>query len=43
MRISAFKEIGLDELKDFIYDNLRFYAGFSSSHKGQEADLWKNH
>ena len=38
MRISAFKGIGLDELKDFIYDNLGFMRVFLKP-QGQEADL----
>ena len=38
MRISAFKDIGLDELKDFIYDNLGFMIVYLKP-KGQEADL----
>ena len=38
MRISAFKDIGLDELKDFIYDNLGFMRVFLKP-QGQEADL----
>ena len=29
MRISAFKGIGLDDLKDFIYDNLGFMRVYS--------------
>ena len=38
MRISAFKDIGLEELKDFIYDNLGFMRVFLKP-QGQEADL----
>ena len=38
MRISAFKDIGLDELKDFIYDNLGFMRVYLKP-QGQEADL----
>ena len=38
MRISAFKGTGLDELKDFIYDNLGFMRIFLKP-QGQEADL----
>ena len=38
MRISAFKDIGLDELKDFIYDNLGFMRVFLKP-QGQEADM----
>ena len=38
MRISAFKDIGLDELKDFIYDNLGFMRVFLKP-QGGEADL----
>ena len=38
MRISAFKDIGLDELKDFIYDNLGFMRVFLKP-QGQDADL----
>ena len=38
MRISAFKDIGLEELKDFIYDNLGFMRIFLKP-QGQEADL----
>ena len=38
MRISAFKGTGLDELKDFIYDNLGFMRVFLKP-QGQEADL----
>ena len=38
MRISAFKDIGLEELKDFIYDNLGFMRVYLKP-QGQEADL----
>ena len=38
MRISAFKGTGLEELKDFIYDNLGFMRIFLKP-QGQEADL----
>ena len=38
MNISAFKDIGLDELKDFIYDNLGFMRVFLKP-QGQEADM----
>jgi ribosome-interacting GTPase 1 len=38
MEISAFKDIGLTELKDFIYDNLGFMRVFLKP-QGQEADL----
>lgn len=38
MRISAFKEWGLEELKDFIYDNLGFMRVFLKP-QGGEADL----
>ena len=38
MRISAFKEQGLEELKDFIYDNLGFMRIFLKP-QGGEADL----
>ena len=38
MRISAFKGTGLDELKDFIYDNLGFMSIFLKP-QGQEADM----
>ena len=38
MRISAFKEQGLEELKDFIYDNLGFMRVFLKP-QGGEADL----
>ena len=38
MRISAFKDMGLEELKDFIYDNLGFMRVFLKP-QGQEADL----
>ena len=38
MRISAFKEWGLEELKDFIYDNLGFMRVFLKP-RGGEADL----
>ena len=38
MEISAFKDIGLTELKDFIYDNLGFMRIFLKP-QGQEADL----
>ena len=38
MRISAFKDIGLEALKDFIYDNLGFMRIYLKP-QGQEADL----
>jgi len=38
MRISAFKEFGLEELKDFIYDNLGFMRVYLKP-QGGEADL----
>jgi hypothetical protein len=38
MRISAFKGTGLDELKDFIYDNLGFMSIYLKP-QGQEADM----
>ncbi|MCH1461709.1 MAG: GTP-binding protein [Candidatus Poseidonia sp.] len=38
MNISAFKDIGLDELKDFIYDNLGFMRVYLKP-QGQEADM----
>lgn len=38
MRISAFKGDGLDDLKDFIYDNLGFMRVFLKP-QGQEADM----
>ena len=38
MRISAFKGTGLEELKDFIYDNLGFMRIYLKP-QGQEADL----
>ena len=38
MRISAFKGTGLEELKDFIYDNLGFMRVYLKP-QGQEADL----
>jgi ribosome-interacting GTPase 1 len=38
MRISAFKGIGLEDLKDFIYDNLGFMRVFLKP-QGQEADM----
>jgi ribosome-interacting GTPase 1 len=38
MNISAFKDIGLDELKDFIYENLGFMRVFLKP-QGQEADM----
>ena len=38
MNISAFKDIGLDDLKDFIYDNLGFMRVFLKP-QGQEADM----
>ena len=38
MRISAFKGTGLEELKDFIYDNLGFMRVFLKP-QGQEADM----
>ena len=38
MRISAFKDIGLDDLKDFIYENLGFMRVFLKP-QGQEADM----
>ena len=38
MRISAFKDIGLDELKDFIYDNLGFMRVYLKP-QGQDADM----
>jgi hypothetical protein len=38
MRISAFKGIGLEELKDFIYDNLGFMRVFLKP-QGQDADM----
>lgn len=38
MRISAFKDIGLDDLKDFIYDNLGFMRVFLKP-QGGEADM----
>lgn len=38
MRISAFRGYGLDELKDFIYDNLGFMRVFLKP-QGQEADM----
>ena len=40
MNISAFKDIGLEELKDFIYDNLGFMRVFLKP-QGQEADMEK--
>tara|TARA_B100001778_G_C18438231_1_gene561143 strand:- start:86 stop:883 length:798 start_codon:yes stop_codon:yes gene_type:complete len=38
MEISAFKDIGLTELKDFIYDNLGFMRVYLKP-QGQEADM----
>jgi small GTP-binding protein len=38
MNISAFKDIGLDELKDFIYENLGFMRIYLKP-QGQEADM----
>ena len=38
MRISAFKDMGLEELKDFIYDNLGFMRVYLKP-QGEEADL----
>jgi hypothetical protein len=38
MRISAFKGTGLEELKDFIYDNLGFMSIYLKP-QGQEADM----
>ena len=38
MRISAFKGTGLEDLKDFIYDNLGFMRVFLKP-QGQEADM----
>ena len=38
MNISAFKDIGLDELKDFIYNNLGFMRVYLKP-QGQEADM----
>ena len=38
MNISAFKDIGLEDLKDFIYDNLGFMRVFLKP-QGQEADM----
>jgi len=38
MNISAFKDIGLEELKDFIYDNLGFMRVFLKP-QGGEADM----
>ena len=38
MRISAYKDIGLDALKDFIYDNLGFMRIYLKP-QGQEADM----
>lgn len=38
MNISAFKDIGLDELKDFIYDNLGFMRVYLKP-QGQDADM----
>jgi hypothetical protein len=38
MRISAFKGMGLDDLKDFIYDNLGFMQVFLKP-QGQDADM----
>jgi|TARA_B110000444_G_scaffold70780_1_gene66524 uncharacterized protein len=38
MRISAFKGIGLDDLKDFIYDNLGFMRVYLKP-QGQDADM----
>ncbi len=38
MRISAFKGTGLEELKDFIYDNLGFMRIYMKP-QGQEADM----
>ena len=38
MNISAFKDIGLDDLKDFIYDNLGFMRVYLKP-QGQEADM----
>jgi hypothetical protein len=38
MRISAFRGYGLDDLKDFIYDNLGFMRVFLKP-QGQEADM----
>ena len=38
MRISAFKDIGLDALKDFIYENLGFMSVYLKP-QGQEADM----
>ena len=41
MRISAFKDIGLEELKDFIYDNLGFMQEYFSSLKVKKP-IWKS-
>jgi len=38
MRISAFKETGLEEMKDFLYDHLGFMSLFLKP-QGQEADM----